>query len=237
MPVEAELIVNFDYIDDVPVDKGERALIDLSLVAVIENAWLSRLSDRDKKAIEHNQDNLPASVFDALDEVIFLQARTLGARLFLCDVVLRRLMKWDSLSNGPHLWKRFGEEMGTHIQVWRGQKKLPLDDRMRPFRDGLKQEYAVLHRWLRSQNPKRRPIPTDELLASAQAHVEKHPSSFKRLRMNWHLFQIFIQESPWWLGSQRPAPASFANEFIASFSNRGIESLRQNISSMSPRKL
>ena len=235
--MEAELIINFDHIDDVPTDEKERALVNVSLTALIENAWLNRLPEREKKAIDDDPNNLPASVFDTLDDVIFLQVRSLGARIFLCDSVLRRLMTWDSLSNGPHLWKRFGEEMRTHIQVWRGQKKLPLEQGMRPLRDDLKREYVVLRRWLRSQNPKRRTIPIDELLASAHGYVSANRNSFRRLRMNWHLLEARIREYPEWLTDANLTAAAFADDFLAEHTNRSIESLRQSISRMRPRKL
>jgi hypothetical protein len=134
-------LVNFDCIEDVPTDPAERRIVDASALHLLEKDRLGRLSDEDKAVIaRHSEQGITESIeppdasariFDALDQAIFSQALTVGPKLLLCDGVLRRLLEWDSLSNGPELWVRFGREMVGHLNIVRGNQKHPLDDRMR----------------------------------------------------------------------------------------------------------
>lgn len=241
------LIVNFDTVEDVPTDPIERRRVDASILHFLEKDWLGRLSKADALALdEHSRNGVTESIeppdlarriFDAIDEAIFSQARTLGPKLLLCDIALRRLLKWDSLSNGPELWKRFGREMATHLEVARGKKKHPLDDRMRLFRNDLKTEYVTLKRWLRSENPRRQVIPVDELVSLAKKHADDNPRAFSRLRANWTLFESFTKSYPEWLTQRNLTPAAFADAFLARFTNRKEESLRQAITGMPLPKL
>lgn len=191
-------LTNFDCIEDVPSDPNVRNFVDISLVHLVEQSWLSRLSDADTSALkrfrEESSENIQppdaeVRIFDALNDVIFSQARTLGSKLLLCDAVLRRLLKWDSLSNGPRLWERLGREMSTHIRVARGEAKVPLDDGMRALRDDLKREHSLLQRWMRSRRPTS--MDTDGLMELTRHHTEENPDSFRRLRANWTLFELF----------------------------------------------
>lgn len=228
----------------VPDDLSVRSVVSLSLVQLIEEGWLTRLSEIDTVALNRFSEGLTDTIeppeaatriFDALDDVIFSQARTLGSKLLLCDAVLRRLIKWDSLSNGPELWKRLGQEMAMHIRVVRGEAKLPLEDRMRAFRVDLKREHSLLRRWIRSQ--RQTSMDTDELVALTRHYTEENPDSFRRLRANWTLFESFVRNEPEWLTQRTLTSAAFADAFLAKHTNRSEESLRQSISKMPSPKL
>jgi hypothetical protein len=251
--------VNFQTIQDAPIHSRERRKNNADYSANLMLWVRDRLPESDGLALDSLVSNPPSGksffhcqwdlssvpppvakrIYDALDAVIFGQIRTVGARILLCEVVLHRLMQWQSLPNGPELWRRFGKEQALHLLVVRGVKgaKATLDDRMRGFRDDLKKEYALLRRWLQSQNPARRPLPSDKLLQLAKNYADENADSFIRLLGNWNLFESFVQESPEWLTAHNRTSAVFANDFLSRWTHRSVESLRQAISQMHPPEL
>jgi hypothetical protein len=172
-----------------------------------------------------------------LDELTLQQGRTFGARIFLCREIQQRVLQWEREDNGPRLYERLGEELALFVRIRRGEKKTPLDPMMRSFKNDVKKEYSLLQNALRSHDSGRRPLPFVDLLSFAESHIKTNVRAFPRLATNLLAFCRLTRENNGWLTQRNLTPGAFADELLGSQTNRAPESVRQEISRMSHRKL
>lgn len=252
-----ELLTDFQSVAVAPIDPQERAHASRSLSIHIILWTTDRLGDRDKEEFRRWASDLPATqspvnypwdlhavaqpvarrIFQALDEIILEQARAIGIRVWLSDVVLNRMAQWEEELKGAELYEQFGKELALRINVSRGKKRASLDPKMRAFKDDVKKEYSHLQKVLRSRDGGRRPLTFDDLLSLAEGHIKANSRAFQRLAANLTLFRAVVQKDNEWLTQRNMTPAMFAQEFLAVATNRSAESLRQELSRMPHRKL
>jgi len=259
LPASIASFEDFQDIDNIPFDPVER----LRLEVALSQQFVLRLRERLKPADLDEWDRvksiselgmslrdtsiiskLPAASFlrinVALDELILEQARTIGAKVFLCSNALRRILQWEREPYGPRLYERLGQELALRVRVGHGEAKLPLSPGLRPLRKELLGEIKMLRGVLIGKFPQRRRPNPAELLRVAMQILEDKNEPYEQLRWNLAAFRLFIESQPSSLEHLvfrgNITPVIFVDAFIAHCTNRSPEATRQAIARMKAKR-
>jgi hypothetical protein len=125
-------------IEKVPVDPEEKAYfaskVTDRLVAILERRlsrselvlWNQWKTDADPEEKTKESESDVGRIWAKLDEILIDQAATIGWRIHLSTLALRRIQRWhDVHKNGPQLLKRFGDALVTSAKVGRGEAQHP----------------------------------------------------------------------------------------------------------------
>jgi hypothetical protein len=69
-----------------------------------------------------------AAIMEMLDDFILEQAKTLGDRIFACDLAAKRISAWKLEPIGPGLFEQIGKAMADSARILQRKKRVPVTD-------------------------------------------------------------------------------------------------------------
>jgi hypothetical protein len=193
--------------------------------------WSAVFSKRPKERTDE-ENRVIVDQFDRF--LIGHAAELLGPRLFLCDVVVRRLIRWnDQLKKGPDLLQQFFQALLRGTKVRRGQRSGSVDRTTKIAKQRLLSECRQLReriKILRAQT--NRNLRFENLIGIVESNSASMSSLFKNLPSLRAFYAQRSEEVEYFL-TDRIRPAQFVAEWLAWSKCRSTKALRNDLSELS----
>ena len=236
--------VAFDIqaVERIPRDPKQR----IKLSALIGAKFLFEFTDQLSRRERHLWDERglkSSQICKRMDNFIFEQARTLGWRLFLCEVVLDRISEWwQGENDGPELLAKLGKELSLGAKVIRGKARFPLNNPgIYQFKKDITDEVRRLLRHLKVLSfGSNHPPALNELQGCIKQEMVRHYKYYPVLSENLTAFLKFLELDDVMckkVATTAITPVRLIDEFMAYFWNRDPESLRQSISRLGSQQI
>jgi hypothetical protein len=214
--------------------------IEIELIA----AWKEVMSEHEREnfcAVWPKIDLVPPTLFVKLDWVILHQTQTLGWRISLCELVKFRFSQWDSLANGPELYRKLGAAFARSARIMQRKELPPVEDsEIWAVKQETVKELRRVLQIMRTTFSKRRTRPAQtEVVAFFTTTVSDPAQAFSHLYANLDRWLKFFEENPQAVHplvfASRPSPAMLYDDFHAWATGWQPEALRQATSELRPK--
>jgi len=206
--------------------------------------WIRSMSPRELKkfaAVWPLADQVPPELYPRLDRIIIQQARTVGWRVELSELVRFRKSEWDSQGNGPALHEEYGAACAESALILQKKKPAPLED---PAHWEVKQETVSELRLLLPKLRgtftimKKRPTVHD-VLENFSKILSDSPATYRHLKANEERWLKFLEQNRQIcrpiLEGNRLRASTLYDEMLAWSTGRKADSIRQIISRLRPK--
>jgi hypothetical protein len=177
----------------------DREKWDAQISGHLVETWYAVLSKEESDCVDQgNSSSVPAAAAKKLDDLIFAEAETLGWRIYLSEVVLRRLSEWEMMHDGPERLEKLGASTGIAAAIASGRRRSTrlIDPRLYQFRKETMQELRPLCRKIRTEFSTRRRDPRPEDLRKyVENTVNTDASSFPHLKANLKPLLDYLDEN------------------------------------------